>query len=140
MQHAYVTTCIFLCVHLYVWMSLCAFCACFCVFMHVCPSSLSVPGYRGECVPWEGPAGCVPHQGQQGPGGVPAGHGALHRESHWGAGWHPAQPLQKVRREQGARQQVKGFQVSVFDKKYLLSYCFVLRLPSVCNFSSYLQF
>lgn len=42
----------------------------------VCPPSLAVPGDRSERVPREGPAGCVPHQGQQGPGGVSAGHGA----------------------------------------------------------------
>lgn len=44
----------------------------------MCPLSLSgvVPGDRSERVPGEGPAGGVPHQGQPGPRGVPAGHGA----------------------------------------------------------------
>lgn len=61
---------VFLC-RLYVHVYLC---------LIVCPLCLSlsrtVPGDGSERVPWEGPAGCVPHQGQQGSRGVPAGHGA----------------------------------------------------------------
>lgn len=58
--------------------------------------SISVSGHRSERVPREGPAGGVPHQGQQGPGGVPARHGAGHREPHRRAGWRLTQPLQEV--------------------------------------------
>lgn len=54
------------------------------------------PGDRSERLPGEGPAGGVPHQGQQGPGGVPAGHGARPRQPHRRAGRHLAQPLQEV--------------------------------------------
>lgn len=57
---------------------------------------MSVSGHGGERVPREGPAGGVPHQGQQGPGGVPAGDGAGQREPHRRAGRRPAQPLQEV--------------------------------------------
>lgn len=55
-----------------------------------CPLFGIGPGDRSERVPWEGPAGCVPHQGQQGPCGVPPGHGARQREPHRGTRWHPA--------------------------------------------------
>lgn len=58
--------------------------------------SVSVSGDGSERVPWEGPAGGLPHQGQQGPGGVSAGHGAGQREPHRRAGGHLAQPLQEV--------------------------------------------
>lgn len=60
------------------------------LFNCTCPPSRTVPGDGGERVPWEGPAGCVPHQGQQRSRGVPAGHGACQWEPHRGAGWHPS--------------------------------------------------
>lgn len=64
----------------------------------------SVSGHGGERVPGEGPAGGVPHQGQQGPGGVPPGDGASQREPHRRAGRRLAQPLQEVsaQREEAA--------------------------------------
>lgn len=58
--------------------------------------ALVLPGDGRECVPREGPAGGLPHQGQPGPDCVPAGHGASGWEPHRRAGWHPAQPFQKV--------------------------------------------
>lgn len=72
--------------------SLSVLCTCLSVFNCVCPFSLylCIPGDRAERVPREGPAGCVPHQGQQGSRGVPAGYGACQWEPHRGASWHPA--------------------------------------------------
>lgn len=81
--------------HVCVWL-----CTCLSVFNRALSFSRSlpgaVPGDWSERVPREGPAGCVPHQGQQGPRCVPAGHGACQWEPHRGAGWHLTQPLQEV--------------------------------------------
>lgn len=57
---------------------------------------ISVSGHGTERVPRKGPAGGLPHQGQQGPGGVPAGDGAGQREPRRRAGGRLAQPLQEV--------------------------------------------
>lgn len=71
------------------------------VFVCLCLKiSVSVSGHGSERVPREGPAGGVPHQGQQGPGGVPAGDGAGQREPHRRAGRRLTQPFQEVSTQQ----------------------------------------
>lgn len=87
-SHMFVFDCVHVC--------LCLIVSSLALFSLSLSVSGAVPGDWSERVPREGPAGCVPHQGQQGPRGVPAGHGACQWEPHRGAGWHLTQPLQEV--------------------------------------------
>lgn len=66
------------------------------IFTLSLPPTLVLLGDGHECVPREGPAGGLPYQGQPGPDCVPTGHGANGWEPHRRAGWHSAQPFQKV--------------------------------------------
>lgn len=51
---------------------------------------------RVERLQWEGPAGGLPHEGQQGSHRLPLQQGAVQRQQDWRAGGRPGQPLQEV--------------------------------------------